>query len=377
MTNNSNISNLIAKEILRQISEEETNTLNQWINASDTNKALYHKIKNQSLESYKERFPKFDKASAWVNVSGQLFQKTPQRKIQTYLKWAASLFIPLLIGAGYFIYLNFNAPISPGSQHATLTLADGSKINLDLNKDLRKEEAGQGLISNIDNFISYKDLDRKENKETVFNTLETQRGQEYGVMLADGTKVFVNSMSAITYPVSFNSNERRVKLNGEAFFEVSHNPDMPFIVEVDDMEVKVLGTSFNIKAYQDENYKETVLVNGSVHVHTAEFTQTLVPDQKSTFYPLTKQYKIEEVDAVKSTSWIRGQFYFEEARLEDIFKDLSRWYDFETEFKSPHAKEILFEGWINRYESLEPILDIIAKTNKIKIKKYGKKLTVE
>lgn len=259
---------------------------------------------------------------------------------------------------------------------AVLTLGDGTVVKIENSKQDISDKNVQGIINDTINGLQYNKTKVKVN-QTVFNTLKVPKGGEYALTLADGTRVFLNSNSELRFPIAFNDNERRVFLKGEAYFDVSHNKSKPFIVSVNKAEIEVLGTEFNINAYDDEDEMYTTLVKGSVKFTSSgsKNSNILKPNQQIEFNRETKQSVLKEVDVREFTSWVDGEFYFKSLSLDKLFKQLNRWYDVDVEFVDEEMKYYKFRGVIKRDMDLDQVLKMIKETSKVKIEtKKGKVL---
>lgn len=208
----------------------------------------------------------------------------------------------------------------------------------------------------------------------VYNKVEIPRGGEYALVLSDGTKVHLNSMSSLRFPVAFTADKREVELQGEAYFEVSKT-GQPFIVNVNGMQVEVLGTTFNISAYPNEEY-QTTLVTGSVRV-SAEKGESLVlkPSQQATIVSGGNSIQVRTVDTSFYTSWVKGKINFKDQRLEDIMKILSRWYDMNVVYENEGLKNIRFGCNLNRYEEITPFVKLLEQTEEVHVKIEGNTIT--
>ena len=257
--------------------------------------------------------------------------------------------------------------IKPGSSKAILKLADGTVINLEDEKELVAEFDGT-IISNNNKEVVYNSSAKKvKRRKLQYNTIEIPRGGEYQLTLSDGTKVWLNSGTTIKYPVVFAKDSREVFLyEGEAFFEVTENEDSPFIVHTSKMDVNVLGTSFNVRAYSDENQLATTLVTGKVIINQPENGKeyTLIPNEQAIFSD--RGIDINSVDVNKFIAWKDGRILFEENTLEEIFNDLSRWYNIDINYTNLEVKKLRFSIDVKRYDELGEILEILELTKKVK-----------
>ena len=210
------------------------------------------------------------------------------------------------------------------------------------------------------------------------NTITVPAGQHIDVQLPDGTKVWLNASSRLTYPETFDRRERRVTLEGEAYFEVTRNEQASFSVHTRDMNLQVLGTSFNIKAYPDETETVTTLLSGSIEQHYPSSRQTLrlLPSQQSHFDCHTGNLQILEADPEEVLAWKNGKFIARDKTLEEIFRELTRWYDFEVVFTRPALRQLRFHLHTNRYASIREILDNLQSTNGIHFSYIGNKIYI-
>ena len=245
--------------------------------------------------------------------------------------------------------------ILPGNNKAILTLSSGTKVLLsDSIKGVVAKEGTTELIK-AGGELSYVS-DARSAENINYNTISTPRGGTYELVLADGTKVWLDAASSLKYPTSFVGEERKVELNGEAYFEVAHNRKMPFRVVVNKMTVEVLGTHFNVSAYTDEASAKTTLIEGSVKVSTNNITQLLTPGKMASFEK--EAFTISDANIEQELAWKNGYFIFNKAGIETIMRQLSRWYDVDVTFEGrlPNNE---FVGQIKREETLVGALKIL------------------
>ncbi|HTN37211.1 MAG TPA: FecR domain-containing protein, partial [Arachidicoccus sp.] len=218
-------------------------------------------------------------------------------------------------------------------------------------------------------------MDEDRTALEIQNTLSTPRGARYHLTLSDGTKVWINAASSITFPVSFRGRERQVAIKGEAYFEVAKNAARPFKVTVDEMEVTVLGTHFNINAYRDESTLNTTLLEGAVKVRNLHncFSKNIRPGQQAKLYP-TDEIKVASVDTGLATAWKNGLFQFEKADLHVLLNEVSRWYNIQIEWKGTGSPD-LFTGTIPRNLKLSELLSVLEYAN-VRFKLTSNKLIV-
>ena len=215
--------------------------------------------------------------------------------------------------------------------------------------------------------------DREEKAE--WNTIVVPRGGEYELVLADGTRVWLNSESRLTYPVRFTGELREVKMEGEICFDVARKEEQPFVVRTADLAVKVLGTLFNMEAYQEDSRVTNTLVRGKVEVAVGDKTQVLQPDQQLAVE--AGRFTLKQVVAEDYIGWTNGLFHFTEASLEEIMTKLARWYDVEFFYAKPDLKEAHFSLDIQRYENIATILSKLEKTGRARFRVSGKTVVIE
>ena len=276
------------------------------------------------------------------------------------------------------VHRQFSAVSRPGGEREILKLYDGKTIMLDstMKSSLIAHEANVRIEMDSNHLLRYSSYDSigitDANKN---NELIIPKGGEYQVVLADGTKVWLNSASRLIYPQSFMGKERRVVLSGEAFFDVAHDAERPFIVETSRMNVKVLGTRFNVNDYDDNEEVSTTLVNGSVEIFSGgQQAFRLVPGEQA--YGKENELEKREVNVRLYTSWIDGKFLFNNTELEEIAKQISRWYDVEIFFSSENVKKVRFTGAIVKFKPLDDLVRMIESTSQVRFSVKGKTIVI-
>lgn len=272
--------------------------------------------------------------------------------------------------------------IRPGGNKALLTLADGSKIVLDDASNgtiakqsgclITKTSTGQLVYTIQSASATANDL----KTQTALNTIETPRGGQYQVNLPDGTKVWLNAASSLSFPARFSGFQRKVILKGEAYFEVAKNKSMPFIVNSSKQKIEVLGTHFNISAYTDENRIKTTLAEGSVKVSLIENNleqQILKPGQQAI---ADNHIKVIPVDIEEALAWKDGLFMFNNEDLENIMKKVERWYDVKVDFQENDLRNKHFSGTVSRFGKVSQILKTLELTGSVHFKIEGRKIIV-
>lgn len=303
----------------------------------------------------------------------------PKVKTMDFLKVAASIILLLgVLSLFYYnsdLFINQNviqteqiADIRPGTNKATLQLDGAERIELSEDKE--------GILTGEQ--ITYDDGTIIETPKAQFATLSTPNGGQYQITLPDGTKVWLNAASSLRYPTEFKNKERKVELIGEAFFEVAHDPDLPFIVETNRQHVKVLGTTFNLYAYHTEKSIITTLVQGSVLLSYSDGsdllkTQQLLPGQQSVLHDNGMQVKKVEVD--QYISWKDGTFMLSNADLSSFAQQIERWYDVEM-IIYPSLQDVRLSGVFSRKANLSELLEAISENENIKFKLEGRRISM-
>lgn len=311
------------------------------------------------------------------------------RPVFSWRRAAATVAVALGLSVGIYLLVPRNAAtttativatapekndVSPGKTGAILTLADGRQLVLDSTEDGTIAMQGSTAIDIRNGVVSYEA--GGEDDAVVYNTMTTPRGRKYRLLLADGTVIWLNSESSVTFPTSFPGNERLVMIKGEAYFEVARDVNKPFIVQIGDRQkISVLGTEFNINAYENEEIIRTTLITGSIQVEAGSSGAVVIKPGQQTV--LTGQGAIStrnnaNLEAV--VAWKNGFFHFQNADIKDVMRQLSRWYDVEVDYPES-LPDWSFTGEIGETLTLKEVLDGLAFTN-IKFKIDGKKLTL-
>lgn len=316
--------------------------------------------------------------------------KTTPRVGLIIQRYAAAAIILITLGIGaYFITGKNNQKALPaialqdrvpGGNKAVLTLANGKQIVLDeAGKGEIAQQPGISISNTPEGQIVYTVTGETASAENEIpgrsNTISTPKGGQYQVVLSDGTKVWLNSASAISYPSTFSTQQRLVELRGEAYFEVAKNAKVPFRVKTAVQTVEVLGTHFNINAYDDEPLMKTTLLEGSVSVSAGGEQQMLVPGQQARVNKKGTTIQVgDDVNPDKIVAWKNGVFSFEHDDLKSVMRQISRWYDVDVVYTGP-VPEDKFLGEISRNSKLSEVLKIL-ELNNVRFKISGKVITV-
>jgi ferric-dicitrate binding protein FerR (iron transport regulator) len=265
-------------------------------------------------------------------------------------------------------------PLLPGSDKAMLTLADGTVIPLDSAKNGALAQQGNTQITNRNGALNYKAAE--QTGEVMYNTVTTPHGGQYQLTLADGSRVWLNAASSIRFPTSFTGRERVVEITGEAYFEVAQQAEMPFQVKVNDVQVNVLGTSFNIMAYSDEQAIKTTLVDGAVQLKQGNSSSVLKPGLQATLSAKDDHFVIAAADMEQALAWKEGKFRFRNTNIRTIMRQLSRWYDINVNYQGD-VSDIDLTGVISRREEAGKLLKALEATQRVQFEVNGNNVTVK
>jgi transmembrane sensor len=325
-------------------------------------KAIHDKIKSESKKKGRRVIP-FGRIGIAASVIAVVI-------MGTFLLFNRNISNKIVNGG--FVENRFQDDVAPGGNKAILTLADGSTIILDDAQNGTLSQQGSSKVVKFDGMISY-DPSTK-NSDVVYNTISTPKGGQYQLALPDGSLVWLNSTSSIHFPTAFVGNERRIEITGEAYFEIARNRDMPFIVSVNGAEVQVLGTHFNINAYNDEENVRTTLLEGSVKFVNGDNSNMLKPGQQLQLATNGDIHVVSNVDVEEVVAWKNGMFDFEQAGIEKVMRQLSRWYDVEVEYQG--KSDDLFIAEMRRNIKLSDALKALELTGKVKFDIRGRKIIV-
>jgi hypothetical protein len=370
---------LISREVLDELSAGEKLKLRSWVEESEDNRNLYTRLRNSAnLKTRNAEYQKINAVTGWEIISDLIDKRQNIIFLKKLIKYAAAILLPLLIAAGIYFsgknttkneYLANSKVIHPGSTKAVLILNDGKTLALDSINNISINEIDGTIIKKEGATLNYVSLINNEISRPIYNTINVPRGGEYSLVLEDGTRVYLNAMSNLKYPVKFSGETREVELSGEALFEVTKDTQRPFIVKTSEINIEVLGTIFNLNAYENTKRVITTLVEGSVKINSLKTNQSrlLAPDEQATSNLLNGQTSIIKVDASLYTAWKNGNLTFYDSRLEDIMTTLTRWYSANVQYMNESVKDLRFSCNLNRYGDINQILDILESTGKINI----------
>lgn len=368
---------LARKKLDGSITPEEENELSNWLQADDGNDLFIPSAFVASESELKKRLQKSIEEEIHHSAHRSLYKK---------LLVAATLAFVVVLGIGVWHQQSKNIQasvangdsashdVAPGSAAAVLTLASGQKIFLDsAGNGLLAHQNGVSVSKNKDGRIVYKGA----SNTVSYNTLNAPRGSRpVHIVLADGTLVWLNVGSSITFPTAFIGPVRQVKVDGEAYFEVTKDEKHPFIVTHNKMEVKVLGTHFDVKAFEDEDIHSVTLLEGCVQASKGKSSVLIKPAEQAQFSNTNDQIHVKKsVDINEITAWMNGKFQFgDHMDIQSIMKEISRWYDMDVAYQG--KIDVHIGGTISRYVNVSQVLALLEETDVVKFSIEGKKIIV-
>ncbi|KAA2241833.1 DUF4974 domain-containing protein [Chitinophaga agrisoli] len=392
---------LIRKHLDESITPAENSRLEHWLQAKEANRILFRQLAEkehagEAISRFKEIAA--ERAATFERISSQL-TTLPSSRTRFFLfrhwSYAAAATVLLCLGAASLFYFNNSSgptarpkpavtvvtDIPPGGNKATLTLANGSVITLDSLQSGTLVRQGNAAVIQLGNGqLAYKKDAAARDAPVVYNIIATPRGGQYQLLLPDGSKAWLNAASSLRFPTAFTGGKRKVQLTGEGYFEVAPlytgKKKTPFIVEIGPGggQVEVLGTHFNVMAYDDESAVKVTLLTGAVKVSKGLAGARLTPGQQAQL-DKAGQLKVQpQADVAAAMAWKNGMFQFHSADLPAVLRQLSRWYDVDVIYKGPVPSRE-FEGEIERNLTLSQVLRILEK-NQVHIKIEGTQMVV-
>ncbi len=373
----------ISKLLVGTITEKEVDQLRDWVNDPNNKSILeayvrdYHDLNLISLKS------NIDEAYNKVIKEIETREK-PTRKLGViWMKYAAV--IGIILGVGYLFeynsfFLTKEAVVVPKNESITLEIGNGTVQSIDINATAEVKTVDGNVVGiQKQDQISYTNLDHAKN--LVYNTINIPNGKSFKLLLADGTLVFLNAGSSLRYPVNFSTDgDREVFLTGEAYFNVKSDMERPFIVNVDGLDVKVLGTEFNISAYHEDLNIEVVLVHGQVSLKKEERPDhgavDLTPGQKGSFHFASENISVEEVNTSLYTYWMQGHLVFRELTFDKILKKLERHYNVEIINLNKELGNEVFNASFEKVDIGE-VLGYFNETHKIEYSIVDNKVIIK
>lgn len=374
------------------ITDNELNELEQWYNKNQDNVIEIPYSFATSEQELSERILKVIKQKAGIEIT----ERQSKSKVIpfvinrfSFFKYAAAVLI-LVSTILYFSYpqkskteerqqsiAKVHADLNPPTEGATLTLSNGKQIVLDNTKGNIANEGGVLVINNDGSVTYHQPKTQNDKSEILYNTISTPRGRQYHLTLQDGSRIWLNAASSIRFPAIFTGKERTVEITGEAYLEVVHNNEKPFIVSVNNMQVEVLGTHFNINSYCDDGYMKTTLLQGKVRTTSNGRMAVLKPGQQAQISQSASEpiKIITDADLEEVMAWKNGIFRFNNSNIQSIMKQVERWYDVDVEYQVP-TENLNFSGYVGKKENVSQILKMMELTGLVHFKIEGRIITV-
>ncbi|HJF72202.1 MAG TPA: DUF4974 domain-containing protein [Butyricimonas virosa] len=374
------VARLVALQRLDILPESEERRLLAWVERDKKNKALYEQLHKKSINK--------NAASPSAADSWKLFEKKyrigkrPRRQFRRILyRLVASAAVLVLAITGTYYYAT-----QPGEEIITsphpvsavqLVLENGNKITLDAPQSSMEALHNNAVLHAEKQEINYATAEKETVEiDEIYHTIIVPKYGEYTVRLSDNTTVKLNSESTLTYPVQFKGKERKIRLSGEAYLEVTPDTTRRFIVEAAGTTVTVLGTTFNVNASAPDGNVATTLVNGKVEIGNGMAATIIAPGQQAVTTPGNARIEVKKVDTNVVTAWVRDMFYFDEKPLGEIMQELSHWYEFNVIFEKESLKQRKFTIETSRYENIDKVLKLIEETHVVKCRKEGKTIYI-
>jgi ferric-dicitrate binding protein FerR (iron transport regulator) len=368
-----------------QLNSKEAAMLEKWQAASSFNRQLLEEMSDEETvkQALREVY-QYDKARLWEKLGSRIIPAA--RPVHKLRKWLYAAAAAVLLATTTLLWYQYNNPakrglavkqaeILPAGNKATLTLANGQIVVLD---SAGHQTLTQGSTTIRQDKGALRYAGSNANLAAVWNTLNTPRGGQFQLTLPDGSRVWLNAATTLRFPVAFSDSSRIVELKGEAYFEIAtvvkNGVKVPFKVMTGDMSVAVVGTHFNIMAYQEEGHITTTLLEGAVRLVNNAGNTLIAPGQQGTLEEGATSFKVQKANLEETMSWKNGYFWFNNASLQTIMRQLSRWYDVDIQYEGP-IPAVQFGGIINRDLPLSAVLEYLAE-NGIKTRISGRTITV-
>ena len=356
---------LVHRYVTNQATEEELETFFHLLESGEINAVLEAYLNEEA-----------------IRMAGEETEVVRRSSLLRRIAVAASVLI--VLGVGLFVYQHnhqkTNAKqiaqndIPPGTNKAILTLANGQKIVItDAKRGTIAQQGAAQISKTADGEIVYAEGEKPVSAEINMNTVETPVAAKTNITLSDGTKVWLDAESSIRFPASFSGGSREVATTGQVYFEVAHDAKKPFKVSTKGQAVEVLGTHFNINAYDDEASIKTTLLEGSVRISDNAQTALLKPGQQAV---VKNSISVQQADVDEVTAWKNGDFVFNNENLQSIMRQLSRWYDIQVTYKDNNTGSLRFGGLVSRSKNISAVLSMMQSTGKIHFQINGRRVMV-
>lgn len=378
---NDHINQLITKQLTNSISKEENEELVAWIEESESHRRYYERIINDTQLVHRfNSYKKINNEEAWKYFEKHCLHKG-QSTWRGILKYAAVLALPL-VGIAIWLLFSQEPAMKPvlsqatkasmikashiGKENATLILPNGQNIHLQSNKNMKVQDIASTYMMNL--------TPASINPTGQNNTLATNKGNEYWLTFEDGTIVHLNYNTTLVYPTKFNSEDRTVYLNGEAYFQVAKDK-RPFRVVTSNSIIKEYGTSFNVNT-KEQGKTKVVLVEGSISVTPSSGKEYMIKPGELALVQSASKVSISQTDIEPYVAWNSGHFVFDNYTLEQIMNVISLWYNLDVKFTSKDIKQMHYTGSIDKYGSIQPFLNAIKSVTHLNITIKDKEIII-
>ena len=364
----------IVEMLQGELGEEEWQKLESWAGENPANRELLDWIREEKhWQEGVRQITSFDGKRNWQKV----LEKSKRRRQMSRMRWAcAAAGVALLLGVGN-LFLDREPEEKPTviarvqPHEVKLNTASGESYSLDLVGNIVTEET---LLKSNGKKLKFKAREQVDGK-VEWNTVDVPRGATYDVELSDGTEVFLNAETILRFPNNFEGEEcREIWIDGEAYFTVKRDEKHPFIVHTGNIEVEVLGTEFNLMAYHGTRKEHVTLVQGKVRVRDCQKNGEIVlaPGVQAVFDKERETMTSQKVDVSYYTAWMEDLFAFRETPFNEVMQVLAQWYDFEFFFQNPEVQDFIYSGKVERYATLNEVLDVFRKTGDLDFEVKGK-----
>lgn len=353
------------------------------------NKAILSRLLEEAFSN-----PAYAEAADYdpAEMAGEILQKArqqeaqlsmlpPMRKPPVFRPWfkyaaAAAIFGFLVAGTWKFAarhhhekMLAAGKPVTPGTVQPILILGDGSRVSLDSVANGTIAQQGNARIVKLSNGQVAYEPEAGHNANVLYNTMQTPHGCMFQLTLPDGSSVWLNAASSIRYPTAF-GDSRQVEVTGEAYFDIAKDDRKPFTVTVNHVDIQVLGTTFNVKAYPEENVLRTTLVQGAVNVSSGAEKQLLHPGEQVTISPAGGNFHISKANLEETLSWKNGEFYFQDTNIQTIMREVARWYNIDVKYEGDMSK-VSLSGIVSRNKEITQLLKALEMTKVVQFRIQG------
>lgn len=302
------------------------------------------------------------------------------RRVMRRWSYAAAVVLAAAVAGAFFLKRDLPQQSSLPAELAwgqvpVLVMPDGERRALPQNDTTVLWQEQEGDI-HIDSRTLIMEGETGEEREPVYYTVNIPYGGEYNLVLPDGTRIYLNAGTTLRYPDHFAGGSREIFLSGEAYLEVSRDTSRPFIVRTDDMDVRVLGTVFNVNAYPDGNYVRTTLVEGKVETSCGDERIVMKPGTQVAYDKATRQADYFPVDVRHFISWKDGYYDFRDMTLGELMQIFVRWYDVDVRFANPLLENLRFSGRLRRYEDVSELFEQLEYTGDVAFDVKGKNIVI-